>query len=302
MDAETFRRSLRDKGPFSLKTSSKIRREGDVMHIARTNVVTMAGTTPIYEAVKLMAEKGFRRIPIADPGTKTLEGIVTATDIIDYLGGGEKFNIIQQRFKGNIYAAINEPVRLIMTKKVFSVKTTADISEVVGIMKDKNVGGVPVVDEENRVKAILTERDIAYLFVDKLSGVKVAQIMTKNVATATPKTTILRAEKMMISRGFRRLPIVSNGEVLGIITAMDIIRFFGSGDVFKHLKQGTIKQVLSMPATRIASKDVKTIEAEADIGQAAKIMYERNLGALPVVKGKELVGIVTERDFFKIIE
>jgi len=38
-----------------------------------------------------MAKEGFRRLPIANPGTKHLEGIVTATDIVDYLGGGNRF-------------------------------------------------------------------------------------------------------------------------------------------------------------------------------------------------------------------
>ena len=39
-----------------------------------------------------------------------------------------------------------------------------------------------------------------------------------------------------------------------------------------------------------------------DVGQAAKVMREKNIGALPVVKNEKLVGIITERDFFKIIE
>jgi len=302
LSRETFRRTLRGKGPVSLKTSYTIKRESEILHIAKSPVITMAPTTPVYDAVKMMAKEGFRRIPVANPGTKTLEGIMTATDVIDYLGGGKKFEIIQQKFSGNIFKAINEPIKLVMTQKVFSVKTTAKISEAIQLMKEKNVGGLPVLDEENRVKAIVTERDIANLFADRLSGVKVSQIMTEKVATALQKTTIFEAEKTMITQGFRRLPIVSEDHVVGIITAMDIIRFFGSGGVFKHLQSGTLTQVLNTPATEIAAKDVATITPDADVGQAAKIMREKNLGALPVVLNERLVGIITERDFFKMIE
>jgi len=302
LSRETFRRTLRGKGPVSLKTSYTIKRESEILHIAKSPVITMAPTTPVYDAVKMMAKEGFRRIPVANPGTKTLEGIMTATDVIDYLGGGKKFEIIQQKFSGNIFKAINEPIKLVMTQKVFSVKTTAKINEAIQLMKEKNVGGLPVLDEENRVKAIVTERDIANLFADRLSGVKVSQIMTEKVATALQKTTIFEAEKTMITQGFRRLPIVSEDHVVGIITAMDIIRFFGSGEVFKHLQSGTLTQVLNTPATEIAAKDVATITPDADVGQAAKIMREKNLGALPVVLNEKLVGIITERDFFKIIE
>jgi len=76
-----------------------------------------------------------------------LEGIVTATDIVNYLGGGEKFKIIQQRFGGNLFKAINEPIRLIMTKNVISVKTSAKVGE-----------AIPVV-ENDRLVGIITERD-----------------------------------------------------------------------------------------------------------------------------------------------
>ena len=82
---------------------------------------------------------------------------------------------------------------------------------------------------------------------------------------------------------------------------MDILSFFGSGQVFKHLQSGTIVQVLQTSILEIAVKDVVTIEPNIDVGQAARIMREKNIGALPVVENGKLVGIVTERDFFKLI-
>jgi len=262
----------------------------------------MAPTTPIYDAVQMMAKEGFRRIPIANPGTKTLEGIVTATDIIDYLGGGKKFEIIQQKYGGNIFKAINEPIRLIMTKNVVSIKTSAKISEAIALMTEKNLGGLPVVDEENHVRAIITERDIANMFADRISDIKVSQLMSEKVVTALPTTTIFEVEKTVTTQGFRRLPIISDGKVVGIITTMDIIRFFGSGEVFTYLRSGTIVQVLNTPALKIATKNVATISPNADVGQAAKIMRDKDIGAVPVVVNDKIVGIITERDFFKIIE
>lgn len=302
MSRETFRRTLKGKGQLSLKTHPSKKREGEIIQIAKAPVVTMAPTTPIYDAIQIMAKEGFRRIPIANPGTKALEGIITATDIIDYLGGGKKFEIIEQRFGGNFFKAINEPIRLVMTKNVVSVKVSAKISEAIELMKEKNLGGLPVVDDENRVRAIITERDIANLFADRISGIKVSQVMSEKVITALSKTTMFEAERTMTTQGFRRLPIISDSKVIGIITTMDIIRFFGSGSVFKYLRSGTIIQVLNTPALEIATKEVSTIESSADVGQAAKIMQNKNIGAIPVVENEKLVGIITERDFFKIIE
>jgi len=302
MSRETFRRTLKAKGTPPSKTPPYREREGEITQIAKGSVVTMAPTTPIYDAIQIMTKEGFRRIPIANPGTKALEGIITATDIIDYLGGGKKFEIIQQKFGGNFFKAINEPIRLIMNKNVVSVKTSAKISDAIELMKEKNLGGLPVVDYENHVRAIITERDIANLFANRVSGIKVSQLMSEKVITALSKTTIFEAERTMTTQGFRRLPIISDGEVIGIITTMDIIRFFGSGSVFKYLQSGTIIQVLNTPALEIATKDVLTITPDADAGQAAKIMRDKNIGALPVVENEKLVGIITERDFFRIIE
>jgi CBS domain-containing protein len=299
---EGFRRSLRGKGPLSLKAHPSKKREGEILHVAKSPVVTMAPTTPIYDGIRIMTREGFRRIPIANPGTRTLEGVVTATDVINYLGGGKKFQIIQTKFRGNFFKAINEPIKLIMTKKVVSVRTSAKISEAIGLMKHRNLGGLPVVDDEKRVRAIITERDIANMFADRLSGETVARLMSEKVDTALPKTTIFEVAKTITTQGFRRLPIISEDKLVGIITAMDIIRFFGSGEVFKYLKSGTITQVLNTPALEIATKEVATIEPNEDVGQAARIMQEKNIGALPVVKNEKLVGIITERDFFKIIE
>jgi len=285
-----------------LKTHPSKKREGEILHVAKSPVVTVAPTTPIYDCIRIMSKEGFRRIPIADPGTGTLKGILTATDVINYLGGGGKFRIIQRRFGGNFFKAINEPTKLIMTKKVVSVNASKKISDAIELMKQQNLGGLPVVDDKNRVRAIITERDIANMFADRISDITVAQLMSERVITALPKTTIFEVERTMTTQGFRRLPITSEDKLVGIITTMDIIRFFGTGEVFKYLKSGTMTQVLNTPALEIATKEIATIKPNADVGQAAKIMREKNIGALPVVKNEKLVGILTERDFFKIIK
>ena len=298
---ETFRRTLKEKRQLDLKDHSSRKREGDIMTIAKSPVVTMAPTTPIYETIQVMVKAGFRRMPIVDSGTKRLRGIITATDIVNYLGGGEKFQIIQRKYAGNFFKAINEPIKSVMTQKVFSILTTAQTSDAIELMKEHNVGGLPVVDEENRVWAIVTERDVIFLFSGKISEVKVADAMSKKVVAAKPNTSIFEAEKTMIQHGFRRLPIVQNEKLIGIVTVMDILRFFGSSHVFNHLQSRNITQVLQTKILDIAVRDIVAVGPEVDVGQAAKLMRDRKVGALPVVQKKRLVGIITERDFFKLI-
>jgi CBS domain-containing protein len=248
-----------------------------------------------------MVKEGFRRIPIVDSGTNRLRGVVTASDIVDYLGGGSKYQIIHRDYSGNFFKAINDPVKRIMTRKVISVQTSAKISEAIDVMVARNVGGLPIIDNESRVQAIVTERDILTIFRGMIRGAKVSDVMSLNVISGLPETPILDAEKIMIGNGFRRLPLLSNDKLVGIVTVMDILRFFGSGTVFQHLRSGTLNQVLQTPLSTIAVKDVVTVDSDMDIGEAAQLMWDRNLGALPVTEDEKLVGIITERDFFKLI-
>jgi CBS domain-containing protein len=302
-ERETFRRRLREGGPLSFKTHPAKRREGDIMSIVKSPVVTMAPTAPIYDAVRTMSKEGFRRMPVVDPGTKRLLGIITATDVVNFFGGGQKHQLVQRKYGGSFYKAINEPIRSIMTQDVVTILSSGKISEALELMKSNKIGGLPVVDDDKHVLAILTEKDLISLFEGSISGGKVADLMTCRVVTATPSMSIFEAEKTMIERGFRRLPIVSVKRVVGMITARSILRFFGSGQVFKHLQSGTISQVLqtSVLEASIQKVEERTISPDVDVGEAATIMKEKDVGSLLAVENERLVGIITERDFFKLI-
>jgi len=298
---ETFRRTLKEKGPLDLKAHPSKRRDGEIMTITKTSVVSMAITTPVYDGIQLMVEQGFRRIPVVDSGTKRLRGIVTAYDLIDYLGGGEKFQIIQREHAGNFFKAINEPVRHIMTPNVISVSSSAKVNDAIDLMVKRNVGCLPIVDKDARLRGIVTERDIIMIFRGIVTGTKVSELMSKNVVVATPETSIMEAERLMVKNGFRRLPIVSEGKVVSVVTVTDILRFFGSGKVFQRLRSGAIDQVLQTPAIETATGDVVMVERTVDAGEAAMIMLEKGVGTLPVLENEKLVGMVTERDFFKLV-
>jgi CBS domain-containing protein len=275
-------------------------RKGGIMAIAKCPVIMAELMTSVYDIVHIMAKEGFRRIPIVDSRTKTLQGIVTSSDIVDYLGGGRKFEVIQRELGGSFFKAINEPVKSIMQPNPPSVEDVATIGYAIDIMKQHGVGGLPVVDNAGRILAIVTEKDLLSVFERKAKGIKVATLMTKNVVTGTGETTIIEAEREMVRKSFRRLPLVSEGRLVGIVTAMDIVRFFGSGEVFQHLRSGTILQVLQTPALQTGTKKLVTISEDADVTEAARTMKERNVGALLVVDDQKLVGMLTERDFFKL--
>ena len=270
-------------------------REGEIAMIASKPVVTARKTTPIINGVKTMFERGFRRLPIVDSRMR-LCGIVTAMDIINYFGGGNYYKIITEKHNGSFYSALYEPMESIMTKDVVSAYIGERISSVLEKMAKNNVGGVPVITKDGRVYGIVTERDILNHISDVRIDRKISEIMTRNVITISQDATIIDAECLMIKFGFRRLPVVEGGKVVGIIVAMDIIRYFGSKEVFNYIVEGKIQEVLSVKVSKIMAQDLVIINPKSTITDAVKLMNKKNVGALLVTKRGKLEGIVTEKD------
>lgn len=271
--------------------------ESGIMAAAKKDVVTIPPTTTIMGAARTMVGYGYRRLPVADPGTKRIKGICTVIDIIDFLGGGEKRRIIDRAYDGNMIVAINAPITEIMESDVVTVKDDASLEDAVKTMIDHSVGGVPVIDNDGIIHGIITERDIVHLMGETMHGKKVEDIMSRRVTTAPPNTSIETAAKTMLSSGFRRLPVVANKFVCGIITATDIMRYLGNGEAFKKLVTGNVSEAFSAPISSIMKSDIITVEPDKDLSDTARIMTQNKIGSLPVIKGQELVGIITERDF-----
>jgi len=289
---------IRNVGPLDFKTRIS-ERTGDIMTIASREVVTIPPTTPIIDAVKTMLGKGFRRLPIADAGTNRLKGIVTSQDIVDFLGGGKRHLIVKNRFKGNLLSAVNASISEIMEENVVSLNEKDSLKDALSIMIKENIGGVPITDREGRVSAIISERDFVFLVSGIVTGKTVNDYMSRNIVTAPSDMSVGTATKSMINNGFRRLPIIKDNVLIGIITASDIMRFLGSGNIFDKLVTGNAKEVFEVPIRTLIRRDVVFIRSDVDLGEAASIMLQKNVGSLPVLEDGELKGIITERDFVR---
>ncbi|AGK62131.1 CBS domain protein [Archaeoglobus sulfaticallidus PM70-1] len=290
------------------KNSAKLK-EGEIMDYCTKSVVTIPPTSTIMSAVKSMMKYNFRRMPIADPGTKRLEGIITVTDIINFFGGGQKYQIVQNRYDGNLMAAVNEEVEAIMEGDVISIDFTSSLEDAIELMLKKRVGGCPVVDRDNIILGIITEKDVlSYLSENGEIDGFVRNYMTKGVITASPDTTVEEAMKLMISRKMRRLPVIRDGIFVGLVTAREILRYFGSGEAFKMLITGDIKEALNQPLSHILSnenlrvyKEPLLVPPDERISDLVKLMKGSGYGVALVVNNGNLEGIITERDLIRFL-
>lgn len=112
-----------------------------------------------------------------------------------------------------------------MSKNVVSVAPDTSIIEIARLMKDNNIGSLPVV-KENKVIGIVTDRDIVLRDIAEGKDIKkvtAKDVMTTGVTTATPEMDIHEAAKIMSEKQVRRLPVVEkNNQIIGMLALGDI--------------------------------------------------------------------------------
>lgn len=275
--------------------------EGEIMTLAKKEVISIPPTKTIKEAAEMMIEHGFRRLPVTHPGSDKLLGIVTAMDILDFLGGGSKFDIIEKKHNDNFLAAINDHVKEIMTRDPISISPKYSIRESVDVMTENGIGSLPIVDKEEKLVGIVTERDFALALAGSLTNETVGDIMIKDVITTTPGTPIESCSKIMVRNNLRRIPVVEEGKLIGIVTSTDILRFFGDKEMFASMTSNSGLDVLKRKISDIIKPNILVTESSVRLGDLCELLAEKNIGGVPVVDDDELVGIVTERDILNTI-
>ena len=113
-----------------------------------------------------------------------------------------------------------------MTRGVKTVRVDANVREAVRKMNKFDIGSI-VVMQGRRPFGILTERDILRRIVEPCiepSIVKVKEIMSHPVVTIKPDVNIEEATRLMVRKRIKKLPVVENDALVGIITSMDLMR------------------------------------------------------------------------------
>jgi len=128
----------------------------------------------------------------------------------------------------------------------------------------------------------------------------IKEFMSTNVITVDPDASIVKANKILKEKGIRRLCVVKEDRLVGIVTDSDIKQATPSktttpsvGQIVYILSKGRIKDIMT--------KNPITIEADKTLDDGALIMLDDKISSLPVMENGHLVGIVTESDIFKAL-
>jgi acetoin utilization protein AcuB len=129
----------------------------------------------------------------------------------------------------------------------------------------------------------------------------VHELMTKNPLTTTAETPVSDALSLMRQKKVRRLPVLDKaGKLAGIVSDQDLL--YASPSPATSLSVFEINSLMAkITVAHVMTKKVVTIAEDLPVEEAGRIMADRKIGGLPVIKGGKLVGIVTETDLFRAL-
>lgn len=128
----------------------------------------------------------------------------------------------------------------------------------------------------------------------------VGRRMSHPVITVPPNIPITKAHELMARENINQCPVVKNSKMVGLITEKDILKAYPSSAT--SLAVWEIASLIEkIKVEDIMLKSFQTVEEDTPIELAARILVDHKISALPVVRGKELVGIITETDIFRIM-
>ena len=181
-------------------------RKVKVEKVMSSPLISINPSATIKEAAQTMIkEKG--RLAVFDSGE--LVGIVTASDLIKTMP-----QVAETRLKVDDF----------MTRKVVTADEKTVVSSIVKIMGEKRIGSV-IITYEGKPKGIFTERDLLTTFLarDRSLNIQVGEACSSPLIAISSLTTVNETAYVMASRHVRRLPVAENGDLVGIITARDLV-------------------------------------------------------------------------------
>jgi len=179
-------------------------------------------------------------------------------------------------------------IRDIMSTDVATIGPQQTMALAANLMADDGVSSLVVVDK-CVVAGIITEKDFLERVISKGKSpvdVMIRDVMSSPVVTVSPDMTVLEAGRIAEQRRVKRLPVIENGKLVGIVTQTDLIRVLTSYGMWRDISE-------------IMTKDVATIQRDATVAEAASIMASRGISGIVVMQANQIAGMLTERDLLK---
>lgn len=117
--------------------------------------------------------------------------------------------------------------RDIMTRKVCTIRPESSVQEAAQLLDEKRISGLPVVNPEGKIIGIITEADIISKFNQE--DLRVTDIMSHEVTAVEEETSVSDIALLLTERKIKRVPVVCDGKLVGIVSRADIVHAVAQG-------------------------------------------------------------------------
>ncbi|MFA5102460.1 MAG: CBS domain-containing protein [Candidatus Thermoplasmatota archaeon] len=255
-----------------------------VKDIMTTKIITVDKDDSLKLVLDLMKKHDITKIPVTEE--KKFFGLVTDNVIAYKLGSIRKRGITASRLHAS---SVTE-------KKVTVISPEEEVKDILKSVGEPGPTMLPVV-EKGKLIGVVTKADLLPLVKSKN---QLHSIMQKKVYTVGLDDRIIHARRIMITNNVARLPVLEEKKVVGIISDIEIALAFASlkksfslGKQKHHLTELLVKDVMTSP--------VVWSNPSMSIYDAAQLMLQQNIGALPLLENDKIVGMVTRTDLLKTI-
>ena len=198
----------------------------------------------------------------------------------------------------SLYFIVGENMKIknIMSENVVSIDKNLNICDCLRMMYKDNLSRIPVTSTNENKKVlvgIISEKDIA----DKLGSAKygnmapshfhVSTVMVKDLITVDEDDELTDVAKILIEKNIGAIPVLSDGEMVGIVTKSDFIYLCKA----KAYEKISVKDIMT--------SDIISISADDRLVHARKVIMDSKIGRLLLTEDNELAGIITSKDIAK---
>ena len=268
-----------------LKKLSMLRSQIDgisVDTVMSTEFPTVSVDDRIADALSVMKERNYQDVPVVDGN--------------EFVGMVSYASILRKK-SVTLDAKVKNLVRNLPT-----VSKDMEITKIAEMMVSSNCRQLPILNGKKVIGVIERNKliDIAR-DIKALKEIKVWEIMSNPVESVKVNDLMDDALDLMIREDYRTIPVVNDAnQVTGIVGMREIIdnNWKKDNKTIGDLEKSARSQIT---VESIATTSAKTISWDSDVAEAVDIMVENRFSTLPVVEGKELVGIITEYDVLELI-
>lgn len=256
-----------------------------VKDIMTKDVVTVDKDVDLRHVLTLMKKHEITKIPVVED--KKLIGVITDNIIAYKLGSIRKKGVPASRLHASS----------VTDKNMETVSPDTDLEDIIKKVGEPGPTMLNVVDNSSLL-GIVTKADLLPFVKSKK---QLREIMNDRIFSVASDDRVIHARRVLIDENIARLPVVDNGELVGMISDTEIAfalaeikRSFPVGRQKHQLDELTVGEVMKSPAV--------WTDPNITSSEAAEIMSKENIGALPLVENNRVIGIITRTDLIKTIQ